>query len=221
MKKMKITAIIPVFNEEKTIKSILNVINGSELINEIIVVDDASNDNSLKKIKSVKSKKLKIISLKKNLGKSDAVKVAAKNLRTDILLFCDADLINLREEHINQILSPLKDEKVVMSAGLRDYRLIGNFISKNFLPLITGERALPYSIFKKTMKNPLMKDYGLEVVLNNYCKNNNIPIYKNIMKGLKQTVKPLKWKNGAYLLAKEMFQIFFTILMLKVKIKKY
>ena len=117
---MKITAIIPVFNEEKTIKSILNVINGSELINEIIVVDDASNDNSLKKIKSVKSKKLKIISLKKNLGKSDAVKVAAKNLRTDILLFCDADLIYLREEHINQILSPLEDGKVAMSAGLRD-----------------------------------------------------------------------------------------------------
>jgi len=143
--------------------------------------------------------------------------VAAKNLKTDILLFCDADLINLREEHINKILAPLKSGKIVMSAGLRDYGLVGNFISKNFLPLITGERALPYSIFKKTIKNPLMKNYGLEVVLNDYCKKNNIPIYKNIMKDLKQTVKTKKWKNGAYLLAKEMFQIFSVILMLKVK----
>ena len=69
----------------------------------------------------------------------------------------------------------------------------------------------------ETMNNPLMKDYGLEVVLNDYCKKNNIPICKNIMKDLKQTVKPKKWKNGVYLLAKEMFQIFSLILMLKVK----
>lgn len=214
---MKTTAIVPVFNEERTVRTVLTALNNSTSINEIIVVDDASTDESLKEIKSVRSKKIKIISLKKNLGKSDAVKVAAKNLKTDILLFCDADLINLREEHINKILAPLKSGKIVMSAGLRDYGLIANFISKNFLPLITGERALPYSIFKKTMKNPLMKDYCLEVVLNDYCKKNNIPIYKNIMKGLKQTIKTKKWKNGAYLLAKEMFQIFFVILMLKVK----
>ena len=62
-----------------------------------------------------------------------------------------------------------------------------------------------------------MKNYCLEVVLNDYCKKNNIPIYKNTMRDLKQTVKPKKWKNGAYLLAKEMFQIFFVISMLMVR----
>ena len=41
------------------------------------------------------------------------------------------------------------------------------------------------------------------------------------MKGLKQTLKTKKWKNGAYLLAKEMFQVFLTILLLKIKIKNY
>ena len=214
---MKITAVVPVFNEEKTLINVLDVINKAELINEIIVVDDASSDNSRKKINSIKSNKLTIISLKKNLGKSDAVKVAVKSTKTDILFFCDADLINLREEHINQILRPLKDGIVLMSVGLRDYGLIINFFYKNFLPLIAGERAIPYSIFMETMNNPLMKDYGLEVVLNDYCKKNNISICKNIMKDLKQTVKPKKWKNGAYLLAKEMFQIYSLVLLLKVK----
>ncbi len=215
---MKTTAIVPVFNEEKTIKNVLTTLNKSRIIDEIIVVNDASTDKSLKKIKSFKSKKLKIISLKKNLGKSDAVKIAAKNLKTDILFFCDGDLINLKEEHVNQIIEPLRDRKIAMSIGLRDYGLMGNFFYKNgFFPLIAGERALHYSIFRNVMKNPLVKGYGLEVVLNDYCKRNNIPIYKNIMKGLKQTVKTKKWKNGAYLLVKEMFQVFFVILMLKVK----
>jgi len=66
---MKTTTIVPVFNEEKTIKKVLAVLNRSRLIDEIIVVNDASTDNSLNEIKKIKSKKLRLISLKKNLGK--------------------------------------------------------------------------------------------------------------------------------------------------------
>ena len=219
---MKVTAIVPVFNEEKTVKKVLTTLNNSRLIDEIRVINDASTDKSLKKIKSIKSKKLKIISLKKNLGKSGAVKVAIENLKTDILFFCDADLINLKRRHVNQIIEPLKDGKIAMSVGLRDYGLIGNFLYKNgFFPLIAGERALHYSIFKNVMRNPLIKGYGLESVLNDYCKRNNIPIYKNVMYGLKQLPKPKKWKNGTYFLVKEMFQVFLIMLKLKIKIKNF
>ena len=83
---MKTTAIVPVFNEEKTIKKVLAVLDSSKLIDEIIVVNDASTDNSLNEIKKVKSKKLRLISLRKNVGKSGAVKIAAKNLETDVFL---------------------------------------------------------------------------------------------------------------------------------------
>ncbi|MBW2105836.1 MAG: glycosyltransferase [Deltaproteobacteria bacterium] len=75
---MKTTAIVPIFNEEKTIRNILFTLNNSELIDEIVVVDDSSTDNSLEEIKSFEremSKKLKVISLKKNLGKGDAVRI--------------------------------------------------------------------------------------------------------------------------------------------------
>ena len=106
-----------------------------QIIDEIIVVNDASTDKSLKKIKSFKSKKLKVISLKKNFGKSDAIKIATKNLKTNILFFCDGDLINLKEVQVNQIIEPLKDGKIAMSVGLRDYGLVGNFLyNLVFLP---------------------------------------------------------------------------------------
>jgi len=84
-----------------------------------------------------------------------------------------------------------------------------------FFPLIAGERALPYSIFKQVINHPLMEGYGLELVLNDYCRKNNILIYKSIMKGLKETFKPKKRKNGYYLLSIEMLQIFLVIIKLR------
>ena len=132
------------------------------------------------------------------------------------MFFCDGDLRNFRKEHIEQLLKPLQRGEMVMSVGLRDYGPIRNFFYKGgFFPLIAGERALPYSIFKQIMDHPLMKGYGLELVLNDYCKKKNIFIYKSIMKGLKETFKPKKWKKGYYFLAIEMLQIFLTLLRLK------
>jgi glycosyltransferase involved in cell wall biosynthesis len=212
---MKTTAIVPVYNEGKTIKNVLNTLINSDLINEIIVVDDSSFDNTLEIVKSLKCKKLKIISLEKNIGKSDAVKIATKNLKTDVLFFCDGDLHNFSDTHIRQILKPFEHEKVAMSAGIRDYGKITNFLSKHIYPLITGERALSYSIFDQVKNHPLLKGYGLEVILNNYCHANKIPIYKNICKGLRQTNKPIKCKNGFYLLLKQSLEIIIIIIKLK------
>jgi len=57
---MKVTALVPVYNEENTVESVLNTLDGSELISEIIVIDDASLDKSLEIICRVKEKSKKI-----------------------------------------------------------------------------------------------------------------------------------------------------------------
>jgi len=103
---MTITAILPIFNEEKTVAKVLSVLLKSKSLNKIIVVDDASTDNSLNIIKNFHSDKLKIIHLEKNLGKSGAVKIAVKSATADILFFCDGDLHNFSVQHINQLLEP-------------------------------------------------------------------------------------------------------------------
>lgn len=220
---MKTTAIVPVFNEEKTIKNILSSLNNSGLIEEIVVVDDGSTDNSLEEIKSFErkiSKKLKIISLTKNLGKGDAVRIATKNLETDILFFCDGDLNNLNEEHIKQILEPFNHEKNIMSVGITQlYGKIGTLLYKNVL--LSGERALPYSHFKKIRKNPLIEKYGLELIMNDYCKRNNIPIHRYILKDVGGTLKSKKWNRGSYYLIKEIFEITFVMMKLKMRIFRY
>lgn len=221
---MKTTAILPIFNEEKTVTKVLSVLLESSLLDEVIVVDDASTDDSFNIIKSFQSDKLKIIHLEKNLGKSGAVKIAVKSTMADILFFCDGDLHNFSVEHIKKLLKPLQKDKYFMTVGIRDRGILHNIFVKKFGPLITGERALPCEVFEKAMNHPLMKGYAMELVLNDYCIKNNIFIKRMILNGVKQTNKPYKYKNkvkGMGLLAKQTISLGIVYTMLKIFYAKY
>ena len=92
---VKLSIIIPAFNEEKTIEELLYKvaeveINGVE--KEIIVVDDASTDNTYKLLKKNSTFYNYLIRLKKNEGKGAAVKTGLLKSTGDYILFQDADL---------------------------------------------------------------------------------------------------------------------------------
>lgn len=212
---MHVTAILPVYNEAKTVRSVLDVLLSSKLIDQVVTVDDASTDNTLEILQSFKDQKLKVIHLDENLGKSDAVKIATDNLKTDILFFCDGDLRNFREEHIEEILKPFEKNKILMSAGLIDYNIIIKIISLTVFPLVTGERAINYSVFEEVKQDPLFKNYAMEALLNDYCKRNKIPIHKKIMKDLRQLNKPFKVENGYYLLFLESLELITVLFKLR------
>lgn len=92
---MKISIIIPAFNEENTIIEILNRVNSEkkdETEIEIIVVDDCSTDNSKNLLKENTELFDKLVELEKNLGKGGAVREGLKHSTGDYVLFQDADL---------------------------------------------------------------------------------------------------------------------------------
>lgn len=94
-KKIKVSVVIPVFNEESTIISILKKINEQNIPNvdiEIIVINDGSTDNSLKIIEENSDLYSKLINLKINKGKGGAVREGLKAVSGDFVLFQDADL---------------------------------------------------------------------------------------------------------------------------------
>ena len=88
-----ISVIVPVYNSKKFIKkSIESVINQNFSKNfEIIVIDDASTDDSLKIIKSINNPKVKIFSLPQNSGPAAARNLGIKKAIGDYVFFLDAD----------------------------------------------------------------------------------------------------------------------------------
>ncbi len=124
---MKLTIVIPVYNEEKTIELIIQKITRLNLGNvdkEIIVVDDGSTDKSLQLIKQIitNNKAIKCISHKKNLGKGAAIQSALRIATGEYVLIQDADL-EYSPEYIPQLLHPVQTGMATVVYGTRINRL--------------------------------------------------------------------------------------------------
>jgi len=124
---MKLSVIIPVYNEEKTIKEILKRVEkvklpkhkGKEISKEIVIVDDFSKDSSRKILDSlIKNKKYKIILLDKNHGKGGALRVGLAHATGDIFLIQDADLEYYPEEY-PKLLKPILEGEFQVVYGSR------------------------------------------------------------------------------------------------------
>ena len=89
-----LTAIVPFFNEEQTIKESVKNLEKITLINEIILVDDCSSDSSSEKAKVLANTldKVTYLRLKKNKGKGGAVLSAINSVSSSHVVIHDADL---------------------------------------------------------------------------------------------------------------------------------
>jgi glycosyltransferase involved in cell wall biosynthesis len=90
---MKLTVIIPVYNEVKTIREILRRVQVTGLVDEILVVDDGSRDGTRELLASLgDTPNLKVILHEKNQGKGAAVRTGIAQAGGDLILIQDADL---------------------------------------------------------------------------------------------------------------------------------
>ncbi len=118
---MKLSIIIPAFNEEKTIGQIIKKIGEVVLPveKEIIVVDDGSFDNTLKIVKGLENKYgLVIKERKKNGGKGCAVKDGVKMATGDFIIIQDADL-EYDPADYNKLLTPIINGSAKVVYGSR------------------------------------------------------------------------------------------------------
>ena len=145
---MTISAIIPCYNEDEKIISIIETLKSSKKIYEIIVVDDGSNLKTKKVLKSLKN--IKLLVHKKNLGKSQAMKTGLLNSVGEIIVFLDADLINFRLNHLNNLIQPVINQKFPLSIGEFDdkFRL---FNYTGHTVLFSGIRCYHQSVLKENI----------------------------------------------------------------------
>ncbi len=114
---MKLSVIVPVFNEEATVRQVLEKLVKVKEVDEIIVVNDGSTDNSRAEITKVKNKKIQVLD-KDNGGKGSAVRLGLKEVTGDYTLIQDADL-EYDPEEINLLLQPLERSGVDIVYGSR------------------------------------------------------------------------------------------------------
>lgn len=141
---MKLSVVIPVYNEKNTIKEILKRVKAARLEKEIIIVDDASTDGtreylmslrgSLSRAKSKFGNLLKIYYHTKNQGKGSAVKTGLKYAVGKALVIQDADL-EYDPKDYEKLLQPILERKAKVVYGSRLKTLPLHFFGKNKTPL--------------------------------------------------------------------------------------
>ena len=179
-KLIKISILIPCFNENNTIDLIIDrVIKSLEVYNftnyEIIIIDDFSNDGTREKLKKLSShEKIKIFYHSKNLGKGAAIKTAIAHIVGDITIIQDADL-EYDPFDYNKLLLPFfeTDSDVVYGSrflgGGKYVRIhffwhflankILTFICNLFINLNLTDMETGYKVFKTSaLKNIDLKE---------------------------------------------------------------
>lgn len=189
-----ISLIIPAHNEAANIKKVLLAIAQVDELDEIIVVADACQDQTAQIAASV-NPQIKIIERPTTQGKGSAMIAGVKATKGDILVFVDADLENLRPEHIKQIINPVINDEAIMSVGLRDRVLGLSALIPKILPMyaIGGERAMTRKFFESLPKDENILDFGIETVMNYHAQEQNLKVAMPVLKNLHQIIKEKKW----------------------------
>jgi len=148
MQSNELTVILPIYNEEKSLRQIIELIN-SHVNCTILAVNDASIDNSLKILENLreKYKNIRIISREKNGGHGAALKTGFSNVKTEFLAFLDADM-TYHPKYINELFQLMKEEDLDCAWS---NRFGGKF---NRMPLIRklGNRFVSFLLFLITSK---------------------------------------------------------------------
>lgn len=103
---LKVSVVIPAFNEEEFIGNVIHVAQEVEEVDGVLVVDDGSTDKTTELAKKYGAR---VVSHKKNLGKGYAMKTGCERAEGDVLIFLDADLMNINPQKIKSIIDTFKE----------------------------------------------------------------------------------------------------------------
>jgi len=115
---MILSIIIPVFNEERTIRSVLDKVCRQPFDKEIIVVNDGSTDRTTEILRAARTAGLVVLHNRRNMGKGAAVRLGIKHARGDIILIQDADL-EYNPDDYGRLVEPIVSGRAKVVYGAR------------------------------------------------------------------------------------------------------
>jgi glycosyltransferase involved in cell wall biosynthesis len=174
-----ISCVIPAFNEGPRIGKVLDVIADFPIFHEIVLVNDGSGDETLEVMKQYAKnyKKITIIDVKKNGGKTQAVLKGVRKARGEMICLVDADLTGLKFEYLYKMIYFLLtgefDQTILDREGERVSPIgwVHSWTSR----FNGGERAFWKKDFKK-IKFDKKSLYGIEQIINLYYVKNGLKV---------------------------------------------
>ena len=215
---MKLTIIIPCFNEVNTIKQIVDkIIDISPYENEIIIIDDFSTDGSREILSQIEKAKIsKLILNEKNYGKGYCIKKGIEETTGDILIIQDADL-EYDPSDYTKMIEPIKKNNADVVYGSRFmgseekrvlyyWHTLGNKFLTTLSNMFTNINLTDMECCYKAFKTEIIKEidlkenrFGFEPEITAKLAKKEIRIYEVGIKyfGRKYSEgKKITWKDG-------------------------
>jgi len=213
---MKISVVIPVYNEIKTIALILERIKVVPFEKEIIIVDDCSNDGTRDILKNLTTPGVKVVYHEKNQGKGAALRTGFSHASNDIVIVQDADLEYDPNEY-GKLIRPILDGKADVVYGSRFmgseahrvsffWHMIGNRLLTLFSNMMTNlsltDMETCYKVFKREVIKQITVEenrFGFEPEITAKVAKLNCRIYEvgiSYAGRSYQEGKKINWKDG-------------------------
>lgn len=186
-----ISTIIPALNESKTISDVVTTCKQSELVSEVIVIDDGSVDNTYDTAVNAGAKTIRI---DENRGKGYAMLLGAKEAKEDVFLFLDADLIGLNIEHVNNMIEPVIKGDCDSTLGLFTKGRMKTDLAHMITPFLSGQRCIKKDILIDALSTNPDLGYGVEIAISLFLLKNKKKVIKIPLNNLTHVMK--EEKNG-------------------------
>lgn len=184
---MKVSCIIPAFNEGPRIAAVTSVLSKCDFVDEILVVNDGSADNTAE---AARATGIEVLSLPVNMGKGAAVSRGISATSGEVILLLDADLVGLTRKHVQDLLAPVIRGDADMSIGIFRGGRVFTDLAQLTTSFLSGQRALKRSLIEPSELEDTK--YGLETVLTQIASEKSLVVKKVYLDDLTQVVKEEK-----------------------------
>ena len=184
----KVSVVVPARDEAGTISGVIEPLVAHPLIDEVIVVDDASTDDTAALARAAGAI---VLSMPQNGGKAAAMSLGVEAARHDVIFFSDADLTGLTADMITRIVEPVSTGQYDMFVGIRGRNTYWANRLLHFTPILGGERALRRALWSQVPAT-YKKNFQIEIALNFFAKQNGYRMGFTVVSGLSQVIKEKK-----------------------------